>query len=88
MLKGRDLHLHILSRVEEELGSRSWNWLAEQAGVPQSTLATQVGKPKFSVDVLVKIAQALEVDLGHFFPTRGDLVQGSLDDADDSEQSA
>lgn len=73
MLYGRDLHEYIRGQIEERLGRRTWTWLAEQAGIPQSTLATQLAKPKFSVDVLVRIAEALEIRLGELFPPHDEL---------------
>lgn len=59
----RTVHARILASVERALGERSWQWLSEQAGIPQSTLSTQVGKPKFSLDVLYRICCALDLDL-------------------------
>ena len=64
----RQLHTHIRMRIELALGSRSWNWLSRTAGVPQSTLASQASKPKFSVYVLLRVAAALEKDVNYFLP--------------------
>ncbi len=60
------LHTYIRARIEQALGGRSWNWLSRTAGIPQSTLASQVAKPRFSVDVLLLVATALEKDLNHY----------------------
>lgn len=54
--------------MQAALKDRSWNWLAQESGVPQSTLATQLGKPKFSVDVLVRVSVALGKDIAYFLP--------------------
>jgi len=61
--EGRALHLHIRTTVELALGDRSWKWLAHQIGVPQSTLSGQVSKPKFSLDVVWRMARVLDLDL-------------------------
>jgi Bacteriophage CI repressor helix-turn-helix domain len=67
-VSGRDLHAHIRARIGEALRSRSWSWLADTAGVPRSTLATQAGRPRFSVEVLVRVADTLEKDVTFFLP--------------------
>lgn len=64
----RQLHGYILMRVQLALGRRSWSWLARQAGVAQSTLASQAAKPKFSIEVLVRIARALDRPIAYFLP--------------------
>lgn len=63
MSDGRAIHAHAKRQISVALGNRSWSWLADQIGVPQSTLAGQVGKPKFSLEVIWRIAQVLELDL-------------------------
>lgn len=68
----RQFHARIRTRIELALGARSWSWLSRTAGVPQSTLASQSAKPKFSVDVLLRIAMALEKDVTYFLPVSGD----------------
>lgn len=70
-MRGRDLHAFILSRVRERLGDRSWSWLADEAGIPRTTLITQASRPRFSVDVLVNVAHALDRDVAYFLPGRG-----------------
>ena len=55
-------------RIELGLGDRSWSWLSRATGVPQSTLASQVAKPKFSVHVLLRVASVLERDVNYFLP--------------------
>lgn len=67
-MTSRELHEHILRRVEHRLNGRSWAWLSRETGIPRSTLVTQAGHPKFSVEVLVKVASALERDPGFFLP--------------------
>ena len=64
----RQLHTHIRMKIELALGGRSWNWLSRTAGVAQSTLASQATKPKFSIQVLVGVAAALEKDVNYFLP--------------------
>ena len=83
MIRGKDLHGHILRQIELALGRRSWNWLARESSVAQSTLATQAGKPKFSVDVLLRIAEALDKDVGYFLPevARGEPWSTAAQDA-------
>lgn len=74
------IHQHILGRVEEALGRRTWSWLAREAGIPQSTLATQAGKPRFSIGVLVSIARALEKDMSYFLPPVDQPLTGMAED--------
>ena len=50
----RELHTYIRMRIELAL--------------PQSTLASQAAKPKFSVHVLLRVASALERDVNYFLP--------------------
>lgn len=64
----RELHFQIRSQIETELGERTWGWLAQASGVPASTLSNQVNRPKFSLDVLSRIADALGKDITYFFP--------------------
>lgn len=63
MSEGRAVHAHMKRKIQLALGDRSWKWLAEQIGVPQSTLAGQVSKPRFSLDVAWKVARVLDLDL-------------------------
>lgn len=70
---------YILERMKEALDGRSWSWLAERAGLSQSTLAQQVGRvddpndwPKFSVAVIVRAAAALRRPVAWFFPGADD----------------
>lgn len=62
-LTGRRLHRKIRDEIEAALGDRNWAWLGREAGIPQSTLSTQLSKPKFSVDTLCRIARVLDLDL-------------------------
>lgn len=61
--EGRAMHIHMKAMIQDALGTRSWTWLAEQIGVPQSTLAGQVSKPRFSLDLAWRIARVLNLDL-------------------------
>lgn len=70
-MRGRELHEFILAQVERRLGPRSWAWLAREADVPRSTLMTQKGRPKFSVDVVASVADALDCELSDLVPSRG-----------------
>ena len=81
MGNGRDLHTHIRTRIEFALDGRSWSWLARKCGVPQSTLASQKGKPRFTLGVLVSVANALERPITDFLPPNGpdrDLSYGEF----------
>jgi len=50
-------------------GRRSIRWLAERAGIPYSTLQQKISRRpgKLTTDDLVKIADALGVDLGDLY---------------------
>lgn len=65
---------HILKRITEALDGRSWNWLAESSGVPQSTLASQSTKPRFSIETLVLVAHTLKKPVSWFFPDAPEAV--------------
>ena len=67
-MRHADLQKHIYGQVLRALSGRPWTWLARKAGVPQSTLATQVSKCRFSVAVLWRISVALERPIEWFFP--------------------
>ena len=85
MCTTKELHRHIRSRIELALAGRSWSWLSRTADVPQSTLASQAAKPKFSVHVLLRVASALERDLNYFLPeaVRPEPGSGAAEDAID-----
>ena len=68
MLQSPELHRQIRERIESCLGDRTWRWLSEASGVPQSTLSNQLSRPRFSLKVLLRIANALEKDLSFFIP--------------------
>ena len=59
-MRGRELHEFILDQIERRLHGRSWAWLAREADLPRSTLMTQKRLPKFSVEVVVRVAETLE----------------------------
>lgn len=66
---GRDIHQHLLDRLNELRGARTWSALAEEADIPQSTLSNQVSRPRFSIDVVARLAYALEVPVAELFPS-------------------
>lgn len=70
-----EVQRHILRRIKEALGERSWNWLSGRSGVPQSTLASQAGRvddpsdqPRFTLTTVVLVADALRRPMHWFFP--------------------
>jgi hypothetical protein len=68
----RRLHREALKRIELALEGRSWLWLSEKTKIPQSTLQTQKnvrGDPKFSLEVLAAVAEALGKPLAYFLPS-------------------
>jgi len=65
---GRALHCYVRDRLRANLGSRSWTWLSEASGVPQSTLSNQLSKPKFSLEVIVRVAHALGIETASLLP--------------------
>jgi hypothetical protein len=67
-VKGRTLHEYVLAQVGRRLGGRSWAWLAREAEVPRSTLMTQKARPKFTVEVVVRVADALRCEVGDLMP--------------------
>jgi len=58
-----ELHAVIRDRIDTARGRLSLNKLAKSAGVPYATLHDQFSRPKFSIDVLVALAAALDTDL-------------------------
>lgn len=70
--QGRELHVQVRRNIESALDGRSWSWLAGEIGVPQSTLAGQVCKPRFSLEVVWRIARVLDLDLNELlgYPDR------------------
>lgn len=68
VLTGRALHEHVRNRIEEVLGRRPQSWLAEEGGVAQSTLSRQMNGSKVSLDVLVRVAAALDRHVADFLP--------------------
>lgn len=64
----RSLHEYIKLVVEKRLAGRPTKWLSAESGVPQSTLSIQLTRPKFSLDVLSKIAPPLGLRISDFFP--------------------
>lgn len=65
---GRELHRFVRAQVIRRLGSRTWKWLAHRSGIPPSTLSSQVSRPKFSLEVVVRIAHALGEDPASLLP--------------------
>lgn len=62
VMRGRSLHRHIAAVLERARGKRTWTSLAAETGIPQSTLSSQVTKPKFSIETVYLLMLALEVD--------------------------
>lgn len=62
LMAGRELHVHVRKEIRAALGGRSWKWLAGRIDVPQSTLASQVSRPKFSLEVVRRSALVLGLD--------------------------
>jgi hypothetical protein len=73
MLNERRLQVEALKRIELALKGKSWLWLSEQTGVPQSTLQTQKNvsgdHPRFSLETLASIAQTLKRPISYFLPS-------------------
>lgn len=69
-------------RIQLALAGRSWKWLAGAAGIQYSTLATQRGRPKFSISTLVAVAEALGRDVRYFLPQ--DLPSGGASPSEDA----
>ena len=83
-----ELHGCIRDRIDLALGGRSWRWLACEAGIPQSTLASQASKLRFSVAVLVAVADALQRPVTYFVPSASDVGTGTTQQADALRQIA
>ena len=64
----REFHSVIRDRIALALDGRSVRWLARRTGIPNSTLAWQMKKPRFDVESLFKIAAALQREVGDFLP--------------------
>lgn len=71
----RLLHKRILMQIERALAGRSWAWLSHASGVPASTLSNQVTRPKFTLDVLQRIAVALDRPITFFLQGAEDEIQ-------------
>lgn len=65
-------HVEIRTRIETMLRGRTWRWLAQASGVPPSTLSNQLARPKFTIDVLYRLAEALECQAIDLLPCHGD----------------
>lgn len=63
-----DLHLEIRRRIETKVGFRSIRQLARDAGIPYSTLHQQITECRFSLEVLWRLADALQVDARDLIP--------------------
>jgi len=72
-MRGRELQAYIREQIKRRLGSRSWTWLAHEAGVRRTTLISQMSRSKISVEVLVGVADALGADPGDLLPPPGGL---------------
>lgn len=65
-----DLHKHLRTKVLEAmrlLNTRQAD-LVQRTGIPRSTISAQLQSGKFDVEVLYKVARALSMDVGDFFP--------------------
>lgn len=62
-MRGKELHEFISAQIDRRLGTRSWAWLARESDVPRSTLMTQKARPKFSLEVVVSVADTLGCEL-------------------------
>ncbi|MDZ7779500.1 MAG: helix-turn-helix domain-containing protein [Gemmatimonadota bacterium] len=67
-MRGRNLQEYIRRQITRRLGSRSWTWLADEAGVPRTTLVSQMSRSKLSVEVLVGVSEALNTDIRELLP--------------------
>jgi hypothetical protein len=79
MRQDRLLHHYIRDRIDRLLGRRSWAWLAREAEIPQSTLATQKLVPKFSVSTLVAVARVLDRPISDLVPPDHTVEYDHLD---------
>lgn len=70
-MRGRELQAYIRREIKRRLGSRSWTWLADAAGVRRTTLISQMSRSKISVEVLVGVAEALGAGPGDLLPPHG-----------------
>ena len=77
MTTGQQLHEYVRDRIELALGPRSWSWLARQTGIPSSTLGSERNKPKFSLEVVLLVAEALDRDLSYFLPPDAPMDAGA-----------
>lgn len=72
MTETKPTYPDIYGRLVRTLGHRDQAWLARESGVPESTISTQLRSKRFSLDTLLRYAEALEVDVGW-------LIRGPLD---------
>ena len=58
------LHRRIAARVGAAMNGRTLIWLSEETGIPLNTLGRQMNRTRFSVESLIAIAKALDIDIG------------------------
>lgn len=63
MMRRREIHFRIRDRIVSCMDGMSLLELSRRSGIPYATLHDQMGKPKFSVEVLVAIAGVLDIRL-------------------------
>jgi len=78
---GQALYAHVREKLRIALGDRTWKWLAEASGIPPSTLSSQMTRPKFSLDVLVRVAHTLGKEVSHFLPDQAVSASGQSQEA-------
>ena len=64
----RAVHIFIRGELDRRRKGRTWSALAEEADIPQSTLSNQLSRPRFSVDVLVRLARVLDISVRDLLP--------------------
>ena len=65
----------IHGRIIRLLGERSQAWLAEKSGISTSTLSHQLTTQRFTLELLIAIAEPLGVDVGYLI--RGDPAEAA-----------
>lgn len=61
----------VAEAVAGALGNRSVKWLAEAAAIPRPTLQRRLRTGDFSMSELIRVSEALNVDLGVLIPFTG-----------------
>ena len=66
------LHRAIYGRIVQQLAGRPQSWLCRESGVPETTLSYQLRNQKFTVEVLVSVADTLGVEVGWLLTGQGE----------------